>query len=166
MILLLANDGLPIDLPATILRIVHIGAAILAAGGAFFQLMALHPALAALSPEQRLPIREAVMDRWRKVVFICIALLLLSGLLNFMLFKLPELKPYPSSIKGMYHGLFGLKVIAALGSFHAASVLALPGAKGQRYRDNAGFWLRFLAIMLLIVILAGSALRNFKPALG
>ncbi len=162
MINLLGMENLSLDWMAIGIRIVHIGAGILAAGGAFFQLIALHPALATLQAETRKPIREAVVTRWRGIVFACIALLLISGLMQFMMVRLPELKPLPSSIKGLYHGLFGLKVLAALGSFHCATVLVLPGAKGERYRDNAGFWLRFMVALLTIVVLVGAVLRNIK----
>lgn len=155
-------ENLSLDWVAIAVRVVHVGSGILAAGGAFFQLIALHPSLAALEPESRKSVREAVASRWRGVVFTCIALLLISGLIQFMVVRLPELRALPSSAKGLYHGLFGLKVLAALGSFHCAAVLALPGAKGARYRENAGFWLRLMVTMLTIVILVGAVLRNFK----
>jgi uncharacterized membrane protein len=161
--LLLAADGLPIDIPATFLRVLHIGAAIVAAGGAFFQFVALHPTLATLPAEQRRPIREAVVDRWRGVVFAAIGLLLITGLVNFVVYKIPEYKPLPTNVKMVYHSLFGLKFLAALAAFHAATVLVLPGPKGERYRDNAGFWLKYLAVVLTLVVILGAAMRNFTP---
>ena len=160
---MLLADGLPIDIPATLLRILHTGSAILAAGGALFQLIALHPTLTALPAEQRKPIREAVVARWRNIVFAAIALLLISGMVNFVAYKIPQYKPLPSNIKMVYHSLFGLHMLAGLLAFHAASVLVLPGAKGERYRDNAGFWLKYLAVVLTLIVILGAAMRNFVP---
>src|SRR5262245_3799351 len=150
------------DFGAVALRILHIGAAILAAGAAFFQWRALHPTLAALAPEQRRPIREAVVARWRPVVFACIAILLVTGLINFVAYKIPAYKTHP--LKGMYHGLLGVKILAALLSFHCATVLALPGAKGEKYRDRAGFWLTALVVSLAVVIVIAAVLNNFPAA--
>ena len=161
--LLLAADGIPVDIPATLLRILHIGSALLAAGGALFQFIALHPTLADLPAEQRKPIREAVVARWRAVVFAAIALLLISGLINFVAYKIPQYKPLPSNVKMVYHTLFGLHMLAGLLAFHAASVLVLPGAKGERYRDNAGFWLKYLAVIFTLIVILGAAMRNFVP---
>ncbi|MBI5865440.1 MAG: hypothetical protein HZB38_13220 [Planctomycetes bacterium] len=157
---LLFADAGSIDVGATVLRVVHVAAAILAAGGAAFQLIALHPALAAVPEAQRLPIREAVAARWRTVIFACIAVLLLSGLLNFVVYRIPAVRSFPESLRPFYHGLFGVKVLAALAAFHAAMVLALPGRKGEAYRNKAGFWLPYLAACLAVVVILGVVLRS------
>src|SRR4029453_18245806 len=101
-----------------VVHFLHVGAAILAAGGAFFQLFALHPTLSQLPPESRKPIREAIVSRWRPIVLASIVVLLITGLINFVAFKIPAYKLHPH--KGLYHGLLGVKIIAALIAFHAA----------------------------------------------
>jgi uncharacterized membrane protein len=146
----------------SVIGVLHVFAAVLAAGGAFFQLFALHPALAQLPADSRRPIREAIAARWRMVVFISIAVLLVTGFANFLIFKVPEHSKHPH--KGIYHGLLGLKILAALLSFHAATVLALPGSRGEKYRDQAGFWLKFLATCLTIVIVIAVVLNRFPRA--
>lgn len=150
------------DPGAITIRVLHILTAILAAGGVFFQLIALHPTLKSLDAEQRRPIREAIVARWRGVVFMSIFVLLVTGLLNFLLYKIPEMKPHP--MKGLYHGLFGAKLLLALMVFHGASVMVLPGAKGERYRDRADFWLKYMAVLLVFIVVLGAVLRNFPAA--
>jgi uncharacterized membrane protein len=147
-----------IDFAAAGWRLLHIAAAVLAAGGAFFQFMALHPALQTLDAAPRRTLREAVVARWRGVVFASILALLVSGLVNFVMYKVPEFRGHPA--KGLYHGLFGLKFLLALVAFHSATVLVLPGKKGEAYRDNAGKWLTILVSALAAVIVVGTLLRN------
>lgn len=147
------------DALAVVIRVLHIGAGVIAAGAAFFQWYALHPALSKLSPEQRSAVRDPLLRRWFPLILTVIALLLLSGLLNFVAFKIPEYKEHPH--KGVYHGLFGLKFLLALASFHFATVLALPGARGDRWRDKAHVWLAVQIALLSGVIVIGAVLRYF-----
>jgi uncharacterized membrane protein len=155
----LLSQSAGIDIPATLLRLLHVLAAVLAAGGVFFQLMALRPALAEIEDARRRELREAIAARWRVVAYGAIAALLLTGLLNYVLYKIPEYRSHPQ--KGLYHGLLGVKILLALAAFHGAAVLALPGAKGERYRDRAGFWLKYLAVLFTLIIAIGAALRQF-----
>lgn len=142
------------------LGVLHVFAVVLAAGGAFFQLIALHPTLARLEPDVRRSIREAVVARWRIVVLVSILVLLVTGFANYLLFKVPEYRGHPH--KGLYHGLIGVKILAAFVAFHAATVLVLPGTKGERYRDQAGFWLTLLAVTMVVVIAIGAFLNRFR----
>lgn len=146
---------------AVVLRVLHIGAVVVAAGAAFFQLVALRPVLRGLPDEQHARIREQIVARWRPVVLACIALLLLSGLLTLMMFKIAEHKG-----QGLYHAIVGIKVLAALAVFHAATVLVLPGPKGDKARARAGFWLKYLAALFGLIIVLGAVLRNIPPANG
>lgn len=160
-----AGDGLAVF--DVLIRVLHIGAALAVGGGALFQWWAVHPALATLDDARRVELREALVARWRVIVWSAIGLLLLTGLLNFVLNKIPELKPHPQ--KGIYHGLFGLKFVLALAAFHAGAVLTLPGPKGARYRANGGFWLMLLVAYIAAIVLLGAILRDFNqffPAAG
>ncbi len=143
-----------------LIRVLHVGAAIIAAGGVFFQWWALHPTLANCSESQRTEFRNAIVARWWPVVAAVIFVLLLSGLLNFVINKIPEYRDHAS--KGVYHGLFGLKFLAAMLAFHGAAVLALPGSRGERYRAKAAFWLQYLVVLFAIIITLGAILRNFE----
>ena len=61
-------------------KLLHLAAAILWLGGMGFVLLALRPAATAtLAPPQRLPLMAAVMRRFFVVVWICIFVLLITG---------------------------------------------------------------------------------------
>ena len=65
-----------------LMKFLHIAAAVTWLGGAAFMLFALRPALAAgqLAPPQRLPLIVHVMARFFTLVWVSIAILLLTGL--------------------------------------------------------------------------------------
>lgn len=149
------------DLLEFVVRLLHVGAAVVAAGGAFFQWAALHPTLATLSPEARAAVREPLVGRWSGVVFVAIALLLISGFVNFLVYKVPTFRGAANA--GLYHGVFGVKFLLALMAFHAASVLVLPGSRGSRYRDRAGFWLSYLVAIFAVILLLGVLLGRLTP---
>lgn len=156
----LIADAAPIDYRHAVIHLFHIGAAMLAVGGAVFQLIALHPALQSVDAVQRRALRESIVQRWSTVVFVCIGVLLVSGLYNFIAVKIPMLRDNPD--KGLYHGLFGLKFLLALAAFHAAAVLALPGPKGEKYRDKAGFWLKYLVVTLALTFVVAVLMGSFR----
>jgi uncharacterized membrane protein len=151
---------MPIDLLSVSLRILHILAAVAAAGGAIFQIVALHPTLATLGDESRRTLRSQIVDRWRVVVVLAIIVLLVTGLVNFIAYAIPDMKESPH--KMLYHGVFGLKFLAALAAFHNAAVLVLPGPRGERYRDHAGFWLKLMVTMFVVIIICGAILRELR----
>jgi uncharacterized membrane protein len=139
------------------LRILHLAAAVAAAGGALFQYAAIRPALAGLEEAQAAELRRRISERWRPIVLASVAILLLTGLLNFLLFRVPEYRG--TGVAPLYHGLFGLKLLAALLVFHPAVMLVLPGPKGDRYRDRGGFWLSYMLVLLILIIILGAILR-------
>jgi hypothetical protein len=152
-----------------VIRVIHIGAAIAAGGALIYQLLAVRPALAILPDASRFELRRAQAARWFPIVLVLIVALLASGLANYLIFKIPLYRTHPD--KGLYHALFGLKFLAALGVFHVATVLSLPGARGDRWRDRAGLWLGLGATLLAVVVIAGAVLGNFPslfppPAAG
>lgn len=142
-----------------LIRLVHILAAVAAGGAVLFQLLAVHPSLATLPEAERTRFRASVVDRWRPVAYLLMALLLITGLVTYVAYRIPEYKPHAS--KGVYHGLLGVKILLALAFFHAVTVLTLPGEKGDKYRASAGFWLRWMAALLLVIVALGAVLRYF-----
>ena len=141
------------------IRFVHIFAAFVAGGAIVFQARALRPSLATLNDEQRRTLGTQIADRWRPLVLTLVGLLLITGLLNFVLYQVPAYKDHAS--KGVYHGLFGLKFLAALILFHGITVLSLPGAKGERYRANAAGRLSFLTLLLIVIVACATVMRYF-----
>lgn len=136
-------------------RWLHILAAVTAAGGAIFMKLALHPASETLPENERKALREAVRSRWSKVVMIAIAVLLATGLFNFIqIVKQYNLKGTP------YHALFGTKFILALAVFALASILVGRSALAVKLRNDMGKWLTILVTLLVVVIGLSSALKN------
>ncbi|MGE0479465.1 MAG: hypothetical protein AB7Q17_03230 [Phycisphaerae bacterium] len=152
------------DIAAYLIHVVHIFAAVLAGGAIFHSLLAVRPALAGVDETQRAGISRELARRWFIIVQVLIALLLVTGLLNFVLIKAPLYRGHPHA--GVYHTLFGVKFVLALGVFHVATVLALPGAKGDRYRAKAGFWLPYAAVLVTLVIIVASVLYSFTRFWG
>lgn len=142
-----------------LLRILHIAAGATAIGGVVFQAVALHPALKSLDEGPRAALRAGVVARWRGVVLAAIAVLLVSGLLTYMLYRIPEYRAH--SMKGLYHGLLGLKILLGLLVFHPAALLVLPGGPGDRARAKAGLWLNVMLVELALIVILGAVLRNF-----
>lgn len=133
-------------------RWLHIGAVIVAIGGAFFMRVALMPAATAtLDDAAHDKLREALRKRWFFVVQICIATLLVTGGINFVLLAMPpKIEPMP------YHAIFVVKFLAALGVFFIASVLVGRGQGMAAFRANRKKWLAvMLALAGLIVLLSG-----------
>lgn len=152
-----------IDIVQLISRWLHITAACAAAGGAIFMKLALHPASEDLPVDQRKQLREGVRSRWSKVVMGAITVLLATGLYNFLMIN----KTYALD-KKVYHSVFGVKFLLAMGVFGLASVLVGRSKGAQKLRENAGKWLTVLVSMLLVLLFLSSFLKNLphdkKPA--
>ena len=140
-----------------VLRIAHIAAAVTLGGAVVFQLLAVQPVLRGLDDAQRTALAAGLARRWRGVLWTGMALLLVSGLLNFLLFKVPEYKTVP--YKAVYHGLFGVKFLAALALFHAATMLSMPGPAFDRYRRRARGWLSYATVLLALIVVLAAVMR-------
>jgi uncharacterized membrane protein len=144
-----------IDFVQLISRWLHITAAATAVGGAMFMKFALHPASETLATDERKQLREAVRARWAKVVHGAIAVLLATGLYNFIMM----VKTY--DFQGtLYHPIFGTKFILALGIFGLAEMLVGRGKVAQKLRENAGKWLTILVVLFLVLLFLSSTLKN------
>jgi uncharacterized membrane protein len=148
-----------IDWLAFVLRLLHILAAITAVGGSIFIRFALYPAVPLLPEGQRAAVHEVVRRPWARLIYISIAVLLVTGLINFVLF-LRSSKAWSTEWReeylSIYHILFGIKLLLALGIFALASILAGRSPGTQKIRDNAKFWLNVnLAMALAVVAISG-----------
>jgi uncharacterized membrane protein len=147
------------DLTALVLRWMHIVPAVVAGGAAVFGRFALLPALQTLPEAERMRLKETIDRRWRIVVMMCITLLLVSGLANFVLYQAPAHKG-----QALYHALFGIKFMAALGVFFLASALSGRSAALARIRANARFWAGVTAFLVLAILLISGVLRSIPHA--
>lgn len=141
-----------IDIAVLLSRWIHIGAVIVAIGGAVYQRFALLPgAQEALDDDARDSLREALRRRWSKVVGASIGVLLLTGFLNFVLVAVP-----PKIHAIPYHPIFGLKLLMAFAIFFLASVLAGRSPGFAAMRKNSAKWLNvIIALAVVIVFLSG-----------
>jgi uncharacterized membrane protein SirB2 len=143
-----------------VLRWMHIVPAVVAGGATIFSRLALIPALSGLPEAERGPFRDAINGRWRVVVMICITLLLVSGITNFILYQAPAHKG-----QALYHGLFGIKFLAALGVFFLGSALTGRSAALAPIRANARLYAGISAGLVLVILLISGVLRNIPPAI-
>lgn len=151
-----------IDLLMIASRWIHIGAAIIAIGGAVFMRVALIPsAEQVLDAEEHQRLREAVRKRWGLLVNVCIGLLLITGGANFaMLTLVREVPPMP------YHAIFGVKFLAAMGVFFLSSVLVGRSAGLARMRQDARKWLGILLALGALIVLLSTILAQIRAGAG
>ena len=140
---------------AILLRFLHIVPAIVLGGAVIFSSVGLLPALEELQAPDRLRLSEAIDRRWRIVVMVCVTLLLLSGIANFVLYQAPAHKGQP-----LYHALFGVKFLAALAVFFLASALTGRSGALASVRSNARFWAGVTATLVVLIVAISAVLRN------
>jgi uncharacterized membrane protein len=141
-------------------RWLHLAAAIIALGGAFFVRLALLPGARETLPatdEQKL--RDAVRKRWAPLVHASIAVLLLTGFFNFYWMAIrPKVPPMP------YHAVFGVKLLAALFIFFVAEALVGKGPGFSKMRERRAGWLTVILITGGVVILISGALNQLRSS--
>src|SRR5690242_16917869 len=112
---------------AIFLRWIHIVAAMTAVGGTVFMRYALLPGVQTLADDARKSLHDQVRSRWAKIVMLCIAVLLVGGLTNYLIFvnasKGPEWADWKASYGKIYNMVFGIKFLIALCIFFIASAL-------------------------------------------
>jgi uncharacterized membrane protein len=142
-----------------ILRWLHIMAAATAIGGMVFIFLALLPALAEFDETTRGKVHAALRSRWSKVVMASIAVLLITGLVNFFLAN----SRY--TFKGTpYHMLFGIKFLLALVVFFISSLLTGRSGLAEKVRQNARIWVgvNLILVMILVGLSAGLKVTREK----
>ncbi len=145
---------------AIVLRFLHIAPAVIAGGATIFVRLALLPALASLPEAERVRVKDAIDRRWRVVVMVCVTLLLVSGLANFVIYQAPFHKNQP-----LYHALFGVKFLAAMVVFFLASALAGRSAALAGIRANSRLWVGVAATLVIAIVLISAVLRNIPQSI-
>lgn len=140
-------------------RFIHVAAAIVMVGGTVFMRFVLMPAAKELPEAEHDQLRQRLLARWKRVVHGGIALLLLSGLYNYMQ-QIPKHKG-----DGLYHALLGTKMLLALGVFFIASALVGRSATFEKMRQNRAKWMGLIVLLsALIVGISGFLkVRGLKP---
>jgi hypothetical protein len=153
---------MPIDYLAFSLRLLHLLAAITVVGGSVFMRFALLPAVRTITEEQRRSLHDAVRARWSRLVQLSILFLLVTGLINYVMF-VQAAKTWSAewreAYSSAYHMLFGVKFLMALVIFALASILTGRSPGTQRIRDNSRFWLNINLAMALAVVMISGVMR-------
>lgn len=148
---------------ALALRWFHLVAAMAAVGGTIFMRFALVPSVSVLTDDERKSLHEQVHSRWAKLVAASVAFLLISGLVNFVMF-LSESKTAPwdqwrQTYNSLYQFVFGAKFALAMVVFFIASALAGRGEATKKFRQDAKWWMTVNLILALIVVVLSNVLR-------
>jgi len=121
-----------------------------------FMRLALVPALKRLDDEASSRLKEALRSNWSKMVFGAIFFLLVSGIYNFI----TTIKSFDDHVnKSLFHMLFGIKFLLALGVFFIGSALAGRSKATQKIRDNTVFYLTINAVLAVTVVCLSGVLR-------
>lgn len=143
------------ELVALLMRWMHILSAIALMGGTIFMRFALHPSLATLDAAQQEQLKTAVRRHWAKWVMATSGFLLLSGIVNIVIFTAnKEVSAMP------YHPIVTLKMLLALVIFFIASVLVGRSANAEKFRAKAVFWLNLNLVLAVVVVMIGGYLRT------
>ncbi|MFQ5495709.1 MAG: hypothetical protein ACE5EX_10055 [Phycisphaerae bacterium] len=147
-----------VDVVVLLSRWLHIGAAIVAIGGTVFLRVALLPgAEGVLDAEEHQRLHAAVRKRWSRFVHGSIAVLLITGAVNFLLLAMPpKVEPMP------YHAIFGLKFFAALAIFFLATALTGKSPAFARLRQDRPKWLTAVIILGALVVLLSGLLNQVR----
>lgn len=141
-------------------RWLHVLAAIVAVGGAFFMRFVLMPtAMSVLSAEEHDRLRTPLLKRWKIVVHSSIAIFLLTGFYNYL-----AVTRFRHEGQGLYHGLFGLKFCLAIVVFALAIALTSRGEVFAPVRANARLWLAVLVTLAVVVVMLGGVLHTIPAS--
>lgn len=148
-------DGMDGEQLVTVVsRVVHVATAIVLVGGCVFMRFALMPAAAELNEAEHDGLRERVLGNWRRFVHGGIALLLASGLYNFLVVTMPAHKG-----DGRYHMLVGIKMILAMVLFFLASALVGRSNALRGLREKARGTLVMMIILAAVIVAISGYLK-------
>src|SRR3954464_2838898 len=116
----------------TLSRWLHVGTAIVLLGGSVFLRFVALPAAERLTSEASETLRERVRATWKLFVHAGVALLLVSGLYNYLAVLAPKHQG-----DGLYHALMGIKILVALAVFFLVEVLVGRAAAFEKLRQNS-----------------------------
>ena len=132
-------------------RWLHIVSVVVVIGGAVFMRFALMPAAHSVLPDDlHDKLRSRLMARWKRVVHVCVAILIVTGSFNFYLTFHDNVKPIP------YHPILGVKLIGAAVVFFLAIALTGSSPGFSKLRQESGKWMSVqIALAAVIILLSG-----------
>lgn len=142
------------ELVAVVFRWIHVGTAIVLVGGTAFMRFVLMPAAEKIPPEAHDALRANLLKTWKVFVHAGIALLLVSGLYNFLVVAMRD---HPRD--GLYHGLMAVKILLALAIFFLASVLVGQTPTFDRLRQDRKKWLVVVLVLATLIVAISGYLK-------
>ncbi|MBE7488373.1 MAG: hypothetical protein DIKNOCCD_01217 [bacterium] len=142
----------------TILHAIHLFAVVVAIGGSVVLRFIVYPFLD--SDENTQAVRNEIFARWRKVVWIMIILITLTGLGNAHQSAMRVGKDF------LYWMIFSAKIILALGLFGISLMLTLPGETYDRFRRERNKWMHAIVALGGVIILISAYLRLNFPGIS
>ena len=132
-----------------VMRFLHIISAIALLGGAIAWRFAVVPSTAALAPDMRSKLGNAMAAAWRPVFFSAAAGLLLSGIYNYM---------NKGNVPPLWHALIGVKFLLVLHVFAVGFIVTGPNNE-KRSRQLTG-----IVISGVVIVILGAVLRSLSAA--
>jgi uncharacterized membrane protein len=145
------------------LRWFHLIAAMILVGGTIFMRFALVPSVGVISDDERKALHQQVRSRWSKLVMASIAFLLISGLVNYVIFRSTTYgegwQQWRVYCNGLYQAAFGVKSLLAMAIFFIASAVSGRSESMKQFRQNAKLWLTVNVIFSIAVVALAGIMR-------
>ncbi len=136
---------------------VHLFSVIIAVGGSFVLWFAVLPRLG--EGELGTSIREAILARWRLLVWTCIVLITISGLANAH-------QAYGVVGKTLLYWIpFLVKFFLAMLLFGIALMITLPMKGFAKAKENRRKWMRHIVELATIIVFLSAFLRFMHNAM-
>lgn len=142
-----------IDWVQVFFRWLHIVPVIVLLGSTVFLWIAVSPVVQGATggvPEWL----NSVRQRWSMIPRICIITILVSGLYNFIMYRMSD-----ENLPSAYHMIFGIKVLLALGVFFLAEALNGKSAAFAPLRANLRKWAGLAAGLGILTVMLSGVLR-------
>lgn len=134
---------------AIFMRWLHVASVVTLIGGFIYARVAVWPALASFGAAESPALIEAMVARFRGVLYTLLVTTLASGIYNYL--TKPAYPPY-------YHMLIGIKFLFVLHIFAVAILYTLPKADPNKRKR----WLTGMAVSGLIIIAISACLRGMS----
>src|SRR5438270_4080761 len=135
----------------TLFRWLHVGTAIVLLGGVVVLRFVVLPAAERLTGEASAELQDRVRATWKVFVHASVALLLVSGLYNYLAVMVPR-----HGGDSLYHMLMGTKILLALVVFFLVEALVGRATVFEGLRQKSKLWLGIVALLgALIVAISG-----------
>ena len=141
-----------------ILRLAHVLAAIVLAGGLIYRWLVQLPALAEIASGERERLAEALRRRQARLVALATLFLLASGFYNYFV-TIQAAGAGQIELAWFYHPVVGVKILLAFGVFLLASLLSGRTPVARRMQLQVRTWLPVAVIFTLIVVALASLLH-------